>query len=642
MPARDDFQFVEINDFSAGCVDQDGYASFAQSVEALGAADPAGTVGCHARPSGALGPGFKKVSSYSSSPPQFTKTTGEAVTINWDLSNYGSTYRPTDAPYRWLASTALLSPQADLIQQTDDYDWTEQIWIATHEYFDGDAGGDYRAVNTLMGVSRAYVGSGSWGTSSSVKFIRYNPTTDWGGTALSIQYPTWRSIRSDLVLGWNLTSYPTAADNRVRRALFWRACVQGTERSPYSGSATWSAVTGTDKSDWLTYYEPEGVATTPIINNNLPYSGYEGTPGSVFHQGRLVAATRVPQATTPALRFDPAVAFSSSAFSPSVQTVMFNPTPWVVDDGYSGTAQTYGILPIVGGQDFGITGMASMNANTLFVTQMIGGATMIRGDLARPQITYLPGVPPTGRYFSQPVTTPKGAAYAASTGIWLWNEGTAATHLSPRLSGRFWCTDGAAYEKAYFGTRRGKLASYGKWLHVPNNFYCDLDTGAWWKMATQADVDTPPYQNYEVSSNGQLYCIPAYQSTGSNNYLDLFDMETPEHQSGKTWTWLSHPLPDVLVTRSSVAREIDIITSGSGTIAVTLLTTDDTATANFTIADDYPAAIRANTSIHTANGSGGVSGTRVQITATGDGNGPLPTVYSLRIGFGSRESGNAT
>jgi hypothetical protein len=619
MPERvltDQDVVIAIKDFSPGIVDPKaaGPGAGGGTIVAAGGAQEVGTAGCVANVDGSLGPGFKLTQSYAEPVP--------AAFNIWD-----ATSRPADAPYRWLAASALIAPAVAQLSGEQEIDNLSTVAIAYAEYIGATAAGTPTAGQPF----RESVGWNLWSNAGSsatplAEFANWQTRMDTNFNHSGGSDIPFRQIYSDLVAGWCFSQ--SAFTQTVRRSIFWLASTRGYDLQVATNN------------DWFTWPDVEAVLTQARRNTALGTVhpiGYPGViAGSCFHQAKLLTTTKATVAATPPV-IDISPVLSSFIVQPIAGYIYFNPARYTVDSGLD-PAIPYGFTEAIGSEDYNITGLLSMNAETLFITQMVGGCSALRGPIANPQYTPLASVPPTGAYFSRPCRTKIGAVYAAATGIYAWNEGNQVTDLSVNLPGRFWVTKGTAYDKSFMLQRRGKLAASGKWLFVPNDYFLNLDSGAWWRMPAKPDVDTPPYQHYEVTPGDRVYAIPAYQSANTTTLWNQYDMSRPEDAAGATWSWKSHVFPDLLDTRSMVCREVKVIASGAGTVALTVEGGDTSSTATITVSN-HPQTYRVDTAVHTINTTRGTTwGTTLSLLATGSGSGPLPTVHSVDLVFSPKQS----
>jgi hypothetical protein len=645
---------VSIKDFSPGIVDpkERGPASGGASIVAAGAAQPKGTQGCLAHVDGSIGPAFKRMRHRTETPPTFTtyrNGSGAALTASpWpatghNFNQWGSTHRPPEAPYRWIVATALHTPGYDGTGGvTVDHGISDVMILATHEFFDARGTSKYYPNAMFKGwVLSSPAGDRTLpvDTPAGVGWQhRFSTVPDYSdaGPYAQMRWPT-----GDLLIGWNTLSTATPANNQVTRTLFWRAATYGVDYRPYNGNNAWGPAETTQQMDWFTWGDPDGLTLWATPNRSTKASNpLGGTSNAVYHVFRFVHPS-FPFSTAPADQSN--LTFGNPAHvirTPIFSNVAYNPANDIVDDGWAGTPPVYVDKNLFGGEDYGVTGLCSVNASTLFVTQINGGATVIRGDLDKSQETYLPAVPPTGTYFSTPVATRKGIVYVGASGCHVWNEGSQADTLSANLPPKFWVTDdgNGTYDRAFFSHRRGKLGAWGKFVFVPNDWFCDIDSGAWWRMPDKPNPLTPPYQHYECSPDGHLYAVPAYQSADSDTLWCRYDMDLYEDAAGESWSWKSHPFPDLLDSRSMICREIKVVASGRGSLEFVVEGGDASSTVTFDVTD-HPQSYRLDAAVRNRNSTRGTNwGTTLSIVATGDGNGPLPSVHSVDMVFTPRES----
>lgn len=621
MPARgeEEVKWVHITDFSPGIVDPTGYTgtpgSDPTSVVSLGTATPDETVNCMAREDGSLGPIFKLIESYSETPAN---------------NNWTSGYRPTSAPYRWLLKTKLL-PAIGLGVGTivsDIYNHLDALFIAGGEFYDSANGGAYRKHALLLGKDLSYATAGVYTNIIGSGWLqRRDTTTSYAGSTLSLV------LRSYLVSSVNIGS--SAFTNYLNQSLFWFADSNG-----YDDAVN-------NVAQWHTFPDPEYVSQLPTrniaFNAALATNQYGSPLAACSHQGRLVlAGTSISTTSTEQMI---GLYQYNNGTNPSTisaltgETLSYAATPYVNDTG--GAAATYRARDLIGADDWVITTMISVDGNTLFIAKMTGGGYLARADLDGAQVTKMASIAPTGQYYSEPTMTNLGVAYATATGIYLWGEGGQAEKISKNLDPQFWVNKEAAYAQTFAFTARGNLKFRDPYLFVPEGWFMNLPGQSWWRLqVTDTFPETPAPMNYEVSASGRLYAVPAYLSVDSDVLWHEFEIDAFEDAADATWVWKSHAIPDTLIPRMQNIRELVATISGYGTVQFDLVTVGDagttTSTTTFNIAGP-PKTQRANVALHGVD-TGGSVGTVIRITATGDGDGVLPTVHSVSLGIRQGQS----
>lgn len=282
--------------------------------------------------------------------------------------------------------------------------------------------------------------------------------------------------------------------------------------------------------------------------------------------------------------------------------------------------------------------LMSMNANELLIVKHAGGAVLVRGDIANPQVIRLPLVHSTGGYTMRAAHTPVGVFWGTRHGVVRWEGGDTSEIVSRQLEGDFWVpqTGGEVMEG-----HRARFSFWHPWLMVPNDWLLDTNTGAWWRLEDPADV---PFGHgaYDHSANGQLYAFRhKVQGTGSQPWYDTYNPES----LASSWQWRSQPLLDSR-EREDNYGEIEIIAQRgttivgphTSTITVTLTGfrgdgTPVTSTNVFTLAANQnpQALVQAVNTNFTAR--------FVQVTiaaASGSSSAAAPKLFSIRLGRNPR------
>lgn len=265
--------------------------------------------------------------------------------------------------------------------------------------------------------------------------------------------------------------------------------------------------------------------------------------------------------------------------------------------------------------------MASMSANELFMLKESGGVVAV-GDLDSPFITNLPMVPGNASGLGCPgIRAPVGFMYPTQTGLWLWQHGDGAQHMSPNLLGTFWQTgvDEAFLANAY------TWCSVSNFVFLSNNFYYDTDTGGFWRL------EDPAVMQFRWMANFRNFI---YGARASYTHDDLTLIRGYNILSNATsYSFQSFPLMETLDTLVEV-REVTLRVKGIGTVAITLTNQNgQTFAKTFTFADaSFPHLQQSNVG-RGINGSFQGDNITYRIESTGTGGNEAPTVEFLDFGW---------
>lgn len=229
----------------------------------------------------------------------------------------------------------------------------------------------------------------------------------------------------------------------------------------------------------------------------------------------------------------------------------------------------------------------------LVIASTQGEGSIVRGSMEDPTVLRSATIPATGGITCHAVTTPQGAVYGTTDGVYLWT-GEEATPISPQLDGWFWDA-GEASETHRDGYRRKGNASMGRFgysapfVFAPNNWMMDLRTGAWTRLRNPIDENPYPYMHYVTNENGDVYAVRGcYDGTVMANdpftaesyFMDCYSRE----ERAWEWQWISQPLQSSIV-REMTIEDVVVVAQGHGTIEVTVQGdgADDGATVPFPV-----------------------------------------------------------
>lgn len=275
----------------------------------------------------------------------------------------------------------------------------------------------------------------------------------------------------------------------------------------------------------------------------------------------------------------------------------------------------------------------SISAGELFLVKTRGGGVLLAGDIFSPNVTFLPGVQPTGEGYGHADSGPAGGFYCSvDNGAWMWNGGSTSAKISANLDDNFFHMDPAAENLSWY------VKCIGDKVYFSNNWMFDTRTSSWWRYyatAAQGGVDLFWLQDLKGPS---FYAAKLTWDDSDDTFLYRFDEELPT----QVWQWKSLPIR-LSTDRFVEVREIIVRASSNSnntasTIKVTIFNAG-TAVGSVTT----PAAIGAEpTMIRMPIGAINAGATpyssediTLQINAFGNG-GAAPNLHSVSLGWRTR------
>lgn len=267
----------------------------------------------------------------------------------------------------------------------------------------------------------------------------------------------------------------------------------------------------------------------------------------------------------------------------------------------------------------------SISAGELVLIKNHGGAVIVSGDIAFPNITRLPGVVSTGMMMARAAPTPQGLFYYSNEqGVYSWRGSDTSQFMSPQLDPSGFINNPSGDSTPDFPTapiinNAMVLESWHNWVLMSNNWLYDGDSGGWWQIENQATRNIRWWT--KASHFNLMYGAPvAYSPSGA---LFTYDRSVP----CTSYSWTSQPLA-VTQNRLLNVREINVLVQGSGTVTITLTKMDgSTQPEVFTVTkSDYPQLLRLTTE---------AKGWTVMWSVTSDSGStsPAPVVHSVEFGW---------
>ena len=564
--------------------------------------------GCLVSPAGALIPGFARISIFSSPLPA-------PYGNHWT-----SGYRPNDQTGKdFLMGSAILGPvMATASPSTSNRNkYPDQLFWIYGTWFDPLNAGNYRGTQTWQ---TAYPTSTSPGFGA---FSQFQEASSVADVPTPITGTDYRRIR-----GYMTTGYGAQWDGGTST---WRTVPPEDDTNP-----TWmvtSALSATGfATNRLIYPDPDW--TAPLTSDNPVIGSIFGGDFACYHQGRLVVG-------------------GQGGYSLYGSSHIFEGSTFSNDLAYGGYLEMGDKAPAPAGRRNMIfvdsmiakaAAMCSVNANTLFVQMDTSGGYVYTGDLDRPQVTHLAGIPSAFGAAAIPTTTTKGVFFTSRRGLHLWGGGTDAQLASPNLPGEFWMNSDWQKQRTHSASK-GKLNYSEPYVFLPNDWIVDTRNGSMWKLARPTSFSDPtvnaaPFFHYEMGSTGALYALPEYLDQGASVASVQYDPSIMGN-NGHVWTWTSNPIPELSATgRAVIVREVELVVSGSGSVLLNvnagLQSYGGTITFNTAL---NPTKIRVQLAVKSKNdgtptGLPSSDSFTYSFTCTGNNTQtPAPIIHAVRIGY---------
>jgi hypothetical protein len=604
VPTREDeLKWWRCKDFSPGIV-RATQRSALSAPTAVTATAPDGSAssarGCLASPTGALIPGWHLIRTNLVTSPH---------------NNWGAGYRPQDETgFDFLIGTAIAGPAIGSFSKTTSNraaDGTADQVFMVHSNF-------YDPTNTGQYVGHSIWRTTFWSTASalsSTQFVQDNDNADNPG---GITGTDARRVR-----GWMTSGYGAPWNDGTTN---FNTVPPVNEPNPFWFVASHGGSTECDVIRLL-YPNPD-VFTYGSMSDDNPVAGSPGLSGdfAAYHAGRLlVGGNQGYGLFGHAHLLEGSVAQFDIVYTGEFEFSSKSATP----------ITALSVL-LQDSQLSKAAALCSVNANTLFIQMDTSGSYMIQGDLDRPQVTHLPGVPSAYGMAAIPVVSSKGVVITSRNGVYVWNQGSDASLISAQLPGDFWISSTWDQQRRH-GASKGKLGYSDPFVTVPNDYVLDTRNGSWWQMQRRATAN--PFFHYETGAAGHVYAFPEYRDQTHTQVFSVFDPHTMAYGPNESYSWQSNPIADLTaIGRDINVREVELELSGSGTVAVAVVTGDTLNIATFDVDSTWPVKMRHDMSARSSASlpSGiGAQGVSLLIDAqglTGSTN-PLPIVHSVGLGW---------
>jgi len=526
--------YIEISDFTPGLQsDYLSYATTAGPSNQDGFCQVTETYGCFGGKFGGLHPA-----------PRLVATKTQAL-FDSTTANY-----PSAAEKRaQIVATYLMSP----------------VWPST-----GAVGtrGDTSSINYTGEPDMLFVAFNWYYSDSGV-------TTTWNRKYRLEAYRPFRLTNDQITidsLANNVFGAQIAFHSSQRRYGF--ASIDGTRSNITAATSPGPAHIVYSMSDW-TQNKINGAWPNPsnVYSNTASSSATTGTQYNqavVAHQGRVVFLENINNAnwyggSVPNVLGQP---FGTNGVLPAGESIGYSDP-----NAFVATNVTYNASLFVEENPTGFGTWQSMNANELFLVKNRGGGVVVRGDVARPTVVRLPGLPSVYDATNKGCLTDKGYVYGTRNGVYRWNGADTAEDIAPQMGGSnggwFWKTDDDETDLLWPGALHGTFTYAPPLIVAPNNFMYNTETNSWWRIhptPTQDATNGKIFAHWQTSTSGRFYGIPAYISDSQTTVWSRFD----PNLGCRKYVWRSQPLAKTR-NRTLNMREINLVAQGSGTVKVDVI-----------------------------------------------------------------------
>ena len=278
---------------------------------------------------------------------------------------------------------------------------------------------------------------------------------------------------------------------------------------------------------------------------------------------------------------------------------------------------------------FGYGGAASISAGELFIIKKSGGGVVVTGDINSPNVTWLPGVQPTGNFYGNVGSTPIGLIYCSEdNGAWTWNGGSQSQKISQSLDDGFFLPP----EFATMGSNNyGFYVNYfGDKVYFCNNWLYDTRTGGFWTYYPRKAQGGEDLFWVQPVNGNYIYCA-RLSFTSTQDFLYRFDPAT----SAQTYQWQSLPFRTTDRDHRTDIREVVVrascATTQTSPFTITLLDQNNVVATLTPVGSQVvgpgPQLLRFNAP------GGGLQEPAIRITSTNSTAGDSPIIHSIEIGY---------
>lgn len=286
-------------------------------------------------------------------------------------------------------------------------------------------------------------------------------------------------------------------------------------------------------------------------------------------------------------------------------------------------------------QPYGYGCGGSISAGELFLVKKRGGALVVTGDIASPNVTILPGVQSTGGMYGSAHSGLAGFVYCSfDNGAWAWNGGSTAQKISNQLDDAFFLP--AEFTPMASNNYGFYVRCIADRVYFSNNWLYDLNTESWWRYyPTAAQGGQDLFYVQEVDGR-YIYGGRLSFSDTDLSIIYEFDQENPTTD----WQWQCLPrrMTDNRLTelREVVVRATSNLDNNGGQITVAIFngpTQVGSVTTPVGQITGTPNMIRMPIGAISAGSTPYTSEDfTIRITATGNGF-PAPNLHSCSLGW---------
>ncbi len=534
-------QWYEVSDFSPGVYTHvNTTGTFNRLLEApKGAADAAGTYACVSLPDGGLGPWYELDHSYSYTPISGTTNYLVGFLVHDELAN-GDTEAFIVTEYdngtnrHWQAySYDITTNTFTLVQSTTEATSTGGIFGSPYPQF--------TRVNLTFVTGVTFTsGSPNISAASFAGVSDGDSISIWSVTSGTPSIPaetTVETITSTTgVLSVNATGSGTAL------VAFTSTVTPG---NPVIVFPVGGPASPTDPQAGQVYLYPD--PSNPTAYGTLALITGSGTNWSsvagqiLVHQNRIIDLAGITYSYPAGGGFD------------TNEQINFTDPP---NSAVLGFQQTV----VVPEEPYGFGAGGSISAGELFLVKRRGGGVVITGDIFAPNVTFLPGVQPTGTIYGQGCSGMAGFFYCSyAQGAWLWNGANTAQKISTQLEDNFFLP--AEYFTGMKSNNYGFfIQSIGDKVYFSNNYLYDSRTNAWWKYYPDASQGGTNLYYVNPVSGPKIYAANLSFGSGAD-FMYEFDTATPAQH----YQWTS--MPTVLPVQDRVIDVREVVIKASCTAA---------------------------------------------------------------------------
>lgn len=289
-------------------------------------------------------------------------------------------------------------------------------------------------------------------------------------------------------------------------------------------------------------------------------------------------------------------------------------------------------------EPYGYGAAGSISAGELFLVKKRGGAIVVTGDIFSPNVTFLPGVQPTGGIYGNAASGMAGLFYCSmNNGAWMWNGGNTAVKVSTQLDDLFFLPpEFATMQSNNYGFYARCI---GDKVYFSNNMVYDVRQGSWWRYYPQLSNGGADLFWIQEVDGPEIYASQLSFPHTNKNFLYRFDQATPT----TSWQWQSLPIK-LTTNRLIEPRQVVVRASTNGNPVCTVEVAFFQGT-NFVGSVTTPSGSFGPAPSNVRMPVGAVSAGSVPFTASdltvriiaSGGTGAAPNVHAVELGYQVRQ-----